>query len=239
MSISDLYETTTPDPALFHVREVKVSSVGGTHGRNIDVEVNLEDACLEVTWKGPGEVDFEMGYEAKTVHADHIKGKLYRISAPHMLASNSAFVIEAREPKRNGLLLGQVEFSLSAPQSMKKRGRVLVLRQLLERTVTNFQFDPGWKKILPWYTPPSLEEARFDAAVEALLTEGKNLAAQLSGVDMAIALSETPVLKTWLILMDKDTFIQKVRTVEDRAHEADIRDAELITNKMVQILFGK
>jgi len=239
MSISDLYETATPDPALYQVREVKVSSVGGTHGRSISVEINLEDECLEVTWKGPGKVAFEMGFKAKTLYAERVAKGIFRFKEPELLATDRLFMIEAREPGHSGMLLGSVEFTLSSPQSMKKRGRVLVLRQLIERTVTNFQFNPGWKRILPWHTPLSLEEARFDASVEALLTEGKNLAPQLSGVDIAIALSETAALKTWLILMDKDAFIQKVRAVEDRAHEADIRDAELITNRLVQILFGK
>ena len=239
MSISDLYETLTPDPALSQVLEVKVSHVGGAHGGSLEVVINLEDACLDVAWKRKEDVIIELSYMGKTITADRQDIHKFRLAQAGLFTPNQPMVLEAREPRRKGKLYGALEFTLAPPPSMKKRGRILMLRQLVERTISNVREDPSWKKLLPWYSALTPEEARFDAAVKAILAEGRTLVPQLSGVDISIALSETPAIKTWLILMNKDEFIQKVRTVEDLAHEANIRDAELITNKMVQILFGQ
>ncbi len=39
--------------------------------------------------------------------------------------------------------------------------------------------------------------------------------------------------------MSKPDFIKVIRSLEDRAHEANIRDADMITNKLAQFLFDQ
>ncbi len=236
MTISDLYETPTPEPELPQALEVKVTHVGGAQGKKLAVEVNLEEAALDAQWNGNGSIFLTLTYKNISLAPSQLRGNLGRFGQADLLVPGRSFILEARGQGKKARPIGSLEFNLVSPPAMKKRGRIAVIQQLVERTVNSVPSDPGWKKLLPWRSKSPLE-AKFDAAAKAILGEGRSLVPQLSGVDIAIALCGNAQLKSWLILVPKDVLVEKMRGVEDKAHEAGIRDFELITNRMVKLLF--
>jgi len=218
---------------------IKVDKVGGLYGSNIEILVNTLEQAIDLRWHQKEDVQFSLAHGGGTSTAKKITDSLFRFAEPDLLHVQRPYQLEAREDKKRAKLLGTVTFELTYAEGLNRRGRVIILQQLLERTIASPPECPGWKRWLPWAKELPPEELRFNTAMQVLLSEGKDLVPLMSGVDIAITVSKNPTLSQYLSGLRKDRFVAKVRELEDLAHEADIRDAELITNRLVKLLFGE
>ena len=237
-SLSDFYDSVDATPAPIQVLEIQVSSTAGIHGKQVRVAVAHEHGAIDVVWLGKETVQVRMTCGAQALSPEPMEDRIFRFSGQGLLENGRNYVIEIKEStkKRQALkLLATVEFSLVFPQSMQKRGRIFKLKQLIERAIVMVPTPSKWKTFLARGKVQDPNEVRFNAAVEAILTRGQESIQQISGIDIAIAICETELLKEWLLSLSAEDLSRHVGKLESKAKQKGIRESDQITRVVTEI----
>ena len=237
-SLSGFYSRADATPAPVQLLEVQIRSSAGIHGKKVKVAVSPDQTAIDIEWTGKEKVEVKMSSGSRDLSPTGIKDSVHRFSGSNLLVSGRDYLVEVREVKNNKRtqkLLATVEFSLVFPQSMHKRGRIFKLKQLIERAIVVVPTPSRWKTFLSRGKPQDPNEARFYAAITGILTTGNENIHELSGIDIAIAICETELLKEWLLNLSSEDLARHIGKLESKAKQKGIRQSDQIINVVTEI----